>query len=272
MEKHLLESLKSDTPSKRVHEAFSKAANSYDAHGNIQKIAADRLSKSLDPWRDWVPAGPILELGAGTGFLTRELIRMYPKRALVITDVSEELLEINRRKHADKHPNIEFRLLDANDLSNEPENHYALITHSFMMQWVHPPEQGMIAQTKILKDGGLILCTFPGESSFSEWQEQCYRHGIDFTANHLPNPEKIGIALSFEPVLIDLHEDNERVQFKDALALFRHFKRVGAHTQLGGKQNSSGELRRLIKNWPINAAGLVHLTYHMAFMAIKKDG
>jgi len=253
-----------------VNEAFSLAKESYDSHSQIQAICAGRLAKSLDPWKDWVPAGAVLELGAGTGLLTQYLVEMYPTRKLVITDFSEELLAINKAKHADKHPDIHFQLLDANN--PEIDQSFALITHNFLTQWLEQPEQAMIKQSKLLKDGGLILCCFPSENSFPEWQTQCFRHGFPFTANKMPNPEKIGIALSFEPVLIDLHEDNETVNYDSALEFFNHFRKIGAQTATNTQRLSPMQLRRIIQEWPKNAANKVHISYHTAFMAIKKDG
>lgn len=257
-----------------IAHAFNKAASTYDEAGQIQRITADRLAKSLDPWRDWVPAGAVLELGAGSGFLTKELIRLYPKRKLVITDISEKLLAINRQKHAHLHEDIHFELMDAQDPRLHNDQPYALITHNFMLQWTAQPEQSMIAQSKVLMDGGLILCCFPGERSFPEWHQQALRHGAPMTANALPNAEKIGIAMSFEPVLIDLHEDEERVQYDSALGFFKHFKKIGAHTRLKPTKssNSPALFKKMIQNWPKNALNKVHITYHTSFMAIKKDG
>lgn len=253
-----------------VKEAFSKAKTSYDSHSEIQAICAGRLAKSLDPWKDWVPAGAVLELGAGTGLLTQYLVEMYPTRKLVITDFSEELLAINEAKHKDSHPNIHFQLLDANN--PEIDEQFALITHNFLTQWLDQPEQAMIKHSKLLTDGGLILCCFPSENSFPEWQTQCYRHGYAFTANKMPNPEKIGIALSFEPVLIDLHEDNETVNYHTAWEFFDHFRKIGANVPTNSQKLSAAQLRRIITEWPKNAANKIHITYHTAFMAIKKDG
>lgn len=257
----------------QVREAFSKAAKTYDHYSQIQAICAERLSASLSPWADLVPKGSILELGAGSGLFTEKLIQIYPNRHLVITDFSEELLEINKEKHAEKHSNIEFRLIDATKVDQSYDQEFALIAHNFLVQWFDQPEQAMIKQTQCLKDGGLLLCCFPAENSFPEWQTQCFRHGIPFTANALPNPEKIGIALSFEPVVIDLHEDNETVNYPSVKDFFRHFKKIGANSRLKSKQNLRvSQFKRLIQDWPVNSKGGMHISYHTAFMAIKKDG
>lgn len=68
-----------NTLNKQVAENFGRSVSDYHKQAEVQKEVADRLIASLEPWRDILPPGPILEVGCGTGFVTQGLVDLYPK-------------------------------------------------------------------------------------------------------------------------------------------------------------------------------------------------
>src|SRR5690625_1361438 len=114
----------------KVSRHFSKASSVYEEHATLQRDVARRLANSLKPWTLTLPSGPVLELGAGTGFFSRELAELLPERKLIVTDISDEMLERNRHLFEEGNLNtdkVEFRQLDAETYQPDDEK-FSLIT------------------------------------------------------------------------------------------------------------------------------------------------
>lgn len=72
---------------------FDRAAASYGAHSRIQERMADFL---LDLHEGPEKPGSILELGSGTGNLTRRLAARFPGAAIAATDAAPRMLDTAR--------------------------------------------------------------------------------------------------------------------------------------------------------------------------------
>ena len=81
----------------RIVENFSRRAASYDAHAGIQLDAANRLADTIARNKHSLPAGPILEIGCGTGNLTLPLLSLFADRQTYISDLSPTMLARARR-------------------------------------------------------------------------------------------------------------------------------------------------------------------------------
>ena len=73
-----------------VAAAFGAAADTYDDKADVQRAAAERLAQRLSALD--LPAAPrVLEIGCGTGLLSRALAGMKTSE-LVISDISEPMV------------------------------------------------------------------------------------------------------------------------------------------------------------------------------------
>ena len=68
---------------------FGARANDYERHADLQRSIADRLALLLPP----LDAPRVLELGCGTGLLSRHLLAQYPDGNFVFTDLAKTMLE-----------------------------------------------------------------------------------------------------------------------------------------------------------------------------------
>lgn len=64
---------------------FNKYFSSYNVNGIVQKKAAETLSKMFS--EDMEKYENILEIGCGTGFFTRELIKKVRSSSLTVNDL-----------------------------------------------------------------------------------------------------------------------------------------------------------------------------------------
>lgn len=258
-----------DPCNRNIARNFGKAAARYQKEAEVQKEVAQRLIASLRPWRDILPPGPILEIGCGTGFVTEGIVDLYPKRKKIITDLSAEMVGFCREKFKSV-DNISFDELDAEQLSTEkPE--YAMTVSGFAAQWFKDPALTLGKLIEATKPGGLLLASFPGNESFPEWKKHCRNLGIPYTGNTLPDTEEIVIKMSTGPVQVDYYEDTVTQKFPSAADFFRHLKGIGAGTRKEGRALAPSEMKMLIKHWDSKAGDEVTVSYHIIFLAIKRD-
>ena len=69
---------------------FSRAVESYNREAVAQKQIAYRMSDMLNHYLPR-PCGRILEIGSGTGFLTRRLMETLHPEKLVLNDICQEM-------------------------------------------------------------------------------------------------------------------------------------------------------------------------------------
>ena len=253
----------------KVTQSFSKAAHKYHEQAEIQQKVAEGLTASVRPWKDIIPPGPVLEVGCGTGFLTERMIKEFPNREFVITDASEEMVRFTKDRFHDDNK-LSFEVLDVDELS-DPEPTYALIVTNFTAQWFSDTAVGLEKLAKMLKPGGLLLTTFPGNHSFTEWYECCLELGLPFTANPLPDVEEVVVKLSLGPVQIDYYENDLYQEFSSSMDFFRHLKDVGAATSTTGKSLSTKQLMLLTDFWDKKTENRIKAKWHVVYLAAKKD-
>ncbi len=257
------------TSKEQIADRFGKAAAYYREHATVQKEVADRLIASLDPWKDIIPPGPILEVGCGTGFVTGGLRELYPARPMEITDLASEMVKYCS-EYIGENEGLEFRVMDAEEFDYEKKS-YSLIVSGFTAQWFKDPSLTLGRLMEAVKPGGLLLASFPGNESFPEWKEHCRELGIPFTGNELPDTEEVVIKLSTGPAQVDFYEDTVTETYEDAASFFRHLKKVGAGTRTKGRPLKPSEMKLLIDHWNKAANGKIKVSYHVVFLAVKRD-
>ncbi len=248
---------------------FSNAVQYYNDHAILQENVAQRLAKSLEPWKYSIPDGPILEIGAGTGFLTKHLSKMFKSKELIISDLSEDMVEFCKEQSSEN-SSITYKTLDAEN-EDWPESTYSLITGNYVAQWFKHPAQTLSKIAASLKPGGLLLISFPASESFSNWRQYCLDLGLPFTGNELPDLERVVIDLSMGPLQVDYYEDDMIESFDNVFDFFKHLKKTGTSTNLANKKLSVKQLKLLNDYWLEKENGQIKVQYHTAFIAAKRD-
>jgi ubiquinone/menaquinone biosynthesis C-methylase UbiE len=115
----------------------------------------------MDVFRCYVnKEASVLELGAGAGIFSKELVTLA--RQLIVSDISEEQLAINRSKMtelelADRIK--DFLILDITDLKEVGDNHYdVVICVGGALNYTFDKEQAAITEMlRVAKPGGIVI-------------------------------------------------------------------------------------------------------------------
>ncbi|REL38297.1 methyltransferase domain-containing protein [Rhodohalobacter sp. SW132] len=240
----------------------------YKINSGPEKDSAERMAKSLEPWRFSIPVGPILETGAGVGHFTEYLIKMFPERDIEVMDPDSEKIAF----HNDFYPDTDRLTREARDPENDPpdELNYALICGHHTVQSFTQPATALERLSRSLKVDGLMLMSFPGEDSFKEWRSVCLDLGIPYTGRQLPQTEPLVIHLSMGPVQVDFYEDQSVHYFESFEDFLIQFKKSGVNAQKDDRMLTRKEIKLLNENWKERSEGRIGLTYHNVFLAVKR--
>ncbi len=212
--------------SERIGEAFAQQAAAYEEQAWLQPRVAERLLADLPD------QGPrrILEIGCGTGFLSRLLAQRYPEAELTLTDISGGMLE-RCQEQMPASDRIRYQQLDVAHW--KPKRAYDLIVSTMVMQWLDEPIQALIALQQSLHPGGQLFYSRLAPDAFPEWRQGLKQLGLP--SGLLDRDGAPGLYRT-EDIL---HS------YPSSLAFLQELKHLGTHSPRPGYPGlSAGELRR----------------------------
>jgi malonyl-CoA O-methyltransferase len=252
----------------RVRASFERASARYESSAKLQADVAHELLARLEPFR-FAPAA-VLDLGAGTGRVTRVLRRRYRGALVVALDLAPGMLR-EARRHSRPWRRFERVCGDAMRLPFADAS-LDVIFSNLMLQWCEPLDPALAEVRRVLKPQGFFLFSTFGTDTLHElrsaWAEtDGYTH-----VNHFADVHEIGDALVraglMEPVL-----DVDRIElgFPDVLALMRDLKAIGAHNVTAGRPRAltgRGRLDRLRRAYEgFRRNGALPATYEVVYGA-----
>lgn len=253
----------------RLAATFGKAAPCYDDCAIVQRHCAAELVSILRNAKLALPEGTILELGCGTGFVTRELVNAFPDRTLEITDLSAEMLTYCQAQISPlRHPSIYFQRLDGEMLATERQ--YAAIASGFVVQWFDDVERSLKRLSRALVPGGMLVSSFPTSQSFPEWKQICEAVNLPFTGNPMPEVDSLCEHLSRDGLACRYQERWMSTAHNRAIDFFKDLKSIGADMGRSPYTLSLKQFRQLMDAWDAQSLPAIRVSYHIAFLIIQR--
>jgi malonyl-CoA O-methyltransferase len=216
----------------RLRAAFDRASPHYEAAAGLQARVSTELLERLAAF-DFAPQ-VVLDLGCGTGRVTRDLKRRYPRALVIALDIAPGMLREARRNQSLWR---RFARLNADALRLPlAAASVDLVFSSLVLQWCEPLEQALAEVRRVMRPSGFFVFSTLGPDTLRElraaWAEaDGLSHVNRFLDVHDVGERCTRSGLT-EPVL-----DVDRIElgYPDALTLMRDLKAIGAHNVTAGR-------------------------------------
>jgi malonyl-CoA O-methyltransferase len=252
----------------RLRASFERASAGYEAAAALQaRVAAELLERLAE--LNFQPR-VVLDLGAGTGRVTRELKRRYPRALVIALDLAAGMLREARRNQ----PLWRRFARVCGDALRLPlqDGSVDLVFSSLMLQWCEPLDAAFAEVRRVLRPEGFFAFSTFGPDTLKElrsaWtQADGYNHVNGFVDMHDVGDALVRAGLT-EPVL-----DVERLvlDYADTLALMRDLKAIGAHNATAGRPRALTGRTRLARMQAayeaFRRAGQLPATYEVIYGA-----
>ena len=237
-----------------IKRKFTHSRVSYDETAIVQKSLCHNLIENLKAIKG-AGYNSILELGSGTGYLSRLLYDAFLPEKFLLMDLSGEC---GMKEAGFISGDIEVKI------DSVEREAFDLVVAGSTMQWFHSPSRIMAKVFSILKTGGIFALTTYLPDTFKEIREQT---GSGLLYYSEPQWRLIAERAGFE--ILECISETVELKFVGVKEIFEHIKSTGVNS-LSGQIKSVGEMRKLISNYP-KKAGRYTLTYCPITLILRKN-
>ncbi len=249
-----------------LRRSFSAAAADYDRLAVLQRRIGERLLTGLPRL---LPAGALVDVGAGTGWCAARLRYRYPGAAVLLVDIAEAMLHQARKRLKDE---AVYLVADAERLPLA-DGSAALIVSNLALQWCPDPRRAVEAMARALRPGGRLLLSTFAAGTLAELRQAWarvdrYSHVNEFLA--VPALEGLLREAGFRTWQVDA--ETLRCRYPSLAALFRELKGIGAHNVTRDRPRhllGKGRLRRLEAAYPRENGAVVASFVPAYVIAVK---
>jgi malonyl-CoA O-methyltransferase len=246
-----------------VGASFGAAAGHYEQNAAVQRVVARHLAAMAARAR--LPDDArILEIGCGTGLLTREIRARWPRAALVATDLSPEMLTVARASGVA----AQLFAMDGEAPSFDGPL-FNLILSSLAFQWFADLPRAIERLHGLLRPGASLYFATMGADSFASWRAAHAACGEQAGIADYPTLDQLRAMLAHYADAFACDE-NHPLPERGGAALIRHFRGLGAQLPRSGYVPlGPSAMRRVIRAYEA-AGGATH--YHVLYGRITHVG
>jgi malonyl-CoA O-methyltransferase len=253
-----------------VAAAFGQAAADYESAAGLQHQVARGLAERVAALA--LPPRPhILEIGCGTGFLTRALDPRLEGAHWLVTDLAPPMVARCRAHLAETAAGparFRFAAMDGERPALAAAAGFDLIVSSLALQWFGDPARTLAAWADLLAPGGWLAWSTLAEGSFAEWRRAHAEAGLEHS---IPDYPAAAAMTAWWPRNGGGSIETERLgrAYADGHGFLTELKRIGAHLPAEGRRPlSPGALRRLLRGFAA-PAGLT-VSYEIAYGRFRR--
>ena len=227
--------------------AFEKAAAGYDAVAVLQQEVANRLVDRMDVMS--MKPVSILDVGAGTGFVSQLLAERYPKAKVTALDLAFNMLKQAKNKRSFKQRwNKQFHYVHA-EVENLPfaDASVELVISGLTMQWCQDLPKVFAEFKRVLAPGGLLLFSSFGPDTLKELRHSWSEVDDLPHVNAFADMHDVGDALmqsGFADPVMDM--EMLTVTYKDVKTVMSDLKQIGAHNVMQGRSHNMTGKNKLL--------------------------
>ena len=220
--------------------SFNSAAVGYEAVSVLQKTVGDRLLERLE----LIKISPkwILDMGSGTGLISRYLKKQYRHSSVVQMDIAVNMLRYSRKQSRRPSSKNRFLCADADHMPIVSQS-MDMIFSNLMFQWINNPDHLFAEAYRTLNSGGLLIFSTLGPDTLCELRESWNRVDDYIHVNAFIDMHDVGDALIragfIDPVL---ELEYMSLSYKNVYDLMQDLKKLGSHNiNLGRRRSLTGK-------------------------------
>ena len=239
---------------KSIKSRFEKSMDKYDDNAIVQYDMAKNIVGELIKINNNFES--ILELGSGTGNLTREIADSIKFN----TYTANDLVEKSKNYITKIIPNAKF--IHGNSLKINTNEHFDLIISNAMFQWFSNLDDIVVKCKRQLKKNGILAFSTFGTENFQEIKELS---GLGLKYLSTVEIKNILLQENFEIELII--EYKKTLEFKNPLELLTHMKNTGVNS-LSAKPWTVKDIKEFCEKY-LEKYNTVKLTYNPIIVIAK---
>ncbi|WP_293708778.1 malonyl-ACP O-methyltransferase BioC [Stenotrophomonas sp. UBA7606] len=219
-----------------VRRAFARAASSYHAAAVLQQEVAKRLLESLDYLEDRQPQ-VVLDVGSGPGHSSAAMKKRWPKAQVIALDLAQPML-VEAKKQAGWWRPFSRVCADARALPLA-DNSVDVIFSNLCLQWVEDLPAVFAGFRRVLKPGGLLVCSTFGHDTLVELRAAFAQADDTAHVSRFVQIAQFGDALlaaGFRDPVLD--RDMFTLTYDDLPALMRELKAIGATNAMHDRRHT----------------------------------
>jgi len=250
----------------RIGTAFGAAAGGYQDHAGVQKLAAHVVAELAEQAAAVAVMGPaprILEIGCGTGLLTRGLQMRWPAAPIIATDLSAQMVA---QAAGDGGTGATFLTMDG-EQPHFDGPWFDLIVSSLAFQWFGDLPGAIGRLVSLLRPGGSLIFSTMGARSFAAWRTAHRDCGVEAGIAAYPTLDQLRAMLADHSDAYAFDEEYP-LHCSDARGLLRHLKGIGAVVPVDGRDPvSPATLRAVMRRFDEGGA---RDGYHVLFGRVTR--
>lgn len=236
---------------------FENSFYTYDEHAVVQRDMAEKLA-------DYTFAScgeyykKVLEIGCGTGFLTKHIMNDFKIKKLMINDISPEVIGYIEKIA----PYCNFLIGDMENIVFDTK--FNIVTSNAAFQWAEDLQSMINRFYHVLEAEGVLAFTTFGEQNFEQITKISNRKLM------YKNIEELQPMFGDFEVKI-LKEEVINLEFHSPVDVLRHIKGIGANA-MAAEFWTKGVLKDFDKKYReyFSTANGVSLTYHPIYVVLRK--
>lgn len=243
----------------RIAQRFAKATHSYTDQASVQKIMSQQLYQYMLQYCP-VELHRILEIGCGSGNLTKQLVPHFQIEQLYLNDLYPEV----KQHFSDEFP-AKWMIGDIEQM-DLPSSLDAIVSSSVLQWMTDLPELLKHCHTALGRAGWLCFATF-GADNFCEIKQLTGR-GLEYWS--LNDWKQQLTILGFEVLVLE--QQHIQLKFDSPKAILKHLKATGV-TAASAQQHrwNKTSLQDFYQNYQKfqDDHGKYSLTYHPIYSIVR---
>lgn len=226
---------------RKICHGFNTAVKTYDEAADWQKTVGKILLNELKNYD--LKNKTILDLGAGTGYLSRCIQKQYPDNHLLVVDMVESMLILSQL-------HLQNASLICADVENMPlkSESIEIIISNMVLHWCASLKSALREQYRILKSNGMLIFSILGEQSMVALKNAWSKIDDNTHVNIFPTLNIVkSSCLSSGFSIALLNRQIIKKNYDDVFELMYHLKRVGSKNISANKPRSLMNKQRIKK-------------------------